>query len=146
MTETFLIQELKDHFKNRDVFTRMELYEFFLRFNPELKETTFRWRIYDLKQKQIIRSISRARFTLHYQPTFIPFVETKLKTLFKAVKKNFPYTKISVWNTKWLNEFMLHQPGRFMTILEVESEAASSVFNSLKDSNYKNVFLNQKKK
>lgn len=146
MSEANFIEELQGYFKGRDIFTRQELFEFLLRFNPILKETTFRWRIYDLKQKQIIRSISKAKFTLHYQPAYIPFIDLKLKSIYKDVKKNFPHTKICVWNTKWLNEFMLHQPGRFMTVLEVEQDATSSVFHYLKDAEYKNVFIDPKKK
>ena len=36
---------------------------------------------------------------------------------------------------------MLHQPGRFLTIIEVEADAASSVFNYFKDTSHKNVFI-----
>jgi hypothetical protein len=146
LTETYLIEKLKSNFKGRDVFSREELFEFLLRFNPKLLETTFRWRIFDLKKKHIIRSVSKTKFTLQYQPAFIPFIEPKLKALYKDVKKNFPHTKICVWNTKWLNEFMLHQPGRFLTIIEVEADAASSVFNYFKDTSHKNVFIDPQKK
>lgn len=146
MTEDFLIQELKDRFKGRDFFSREELYNFFLKYNPTLSENTFRWRIFDLKQKRIIRSISKAVFSLQYHPAFIPSIEPKTKNIFKEVKKQFPHTKLSIWNTKWLNELMLHQPGRFMTILEIESDAAKSVFNYFKDSGQRNVFFEPRKK
>jgi hypothetical protein len=46
-----------------------------------------------------------------------------------------------VWNTKLINEFMLHQPGRFYTILEVDKDAMESVFYDLKDQG-RDVFLN----
>ena len=36
-----------------------------------------------------------------------------------------------IWNTKWINEFMLHQPGRFYTILEIEKDVKESVFYAL---------------
>ncbi len=41
---------------------------------------------------------------------------------------------------------MLHQPGRFLTIIEVEADAASSVFNYFKDTPHKNVFIDPQKK
>jgi len=146
MKEAILIKSLKEEFKDRDFFSREELYKFFTKYTPELKETTFRWRIYDLKQKQIIRSVSKARFSLFYQPAFIPEIDLKIKNTFQQLKKEFPYVKISIWNTKWLNHLMLHQPGRFLTIIEVENEAKSSVFNYLKDAGHKNVFLEPNKK
>lgn len=141
MEEAVLIKKLKEEFKGRDFFSREELYNFFTRYTPGLKETTFRWRIYDLKRKQIIRLVSRARFSLFIQPAFAPEIDSKIKNLYRQVKKEFPYVKISIWNTKWLNHLMLHQPGKFLTILEVENEAKSSVFNYLKDTGRKNVFL-----
>lgn len=37
---------------------------------------------------------------------------------------------------------MIHQPGRFLLLVEVEAVATESVFYFLKDENYKNVFYN----
>ncbi|HTN38289.1 MAG TPA: DUF6577 family protein, partial [Arachidicoccus sp.] len=45
-------------------------------------------------------------------------------------------------STRWLNEWTIHQSGRFLTVVEVEASATESVFYFLKDANYKNVFLN----
>ncbi len=146
MTPEALRNNLKEEFKNQDVFSRQELFNFFQKYSPELKETTFRWRIYDLKQKQIIRSVSKDRFSLFYQPAFTPSIDPKTRAAFKEVKKEFPEAKISVWNTKWLNELMLHQPDKCMTIVETESDAVNPVFNHFKDAGYKNVFLEPGKK
>ena len=48
--ENKLIQEFKD----RGSFTREELFDFFRQFEPDLKEGTLAWRIYDLKNRNII--------------------------------------------------------------------------------------------
>lgn len=146
MKEDILIKSLKKEFNNRDFFSKEELYNFFTRYTPELLEATFRWRIHDLKQKQIIRSVSKARFSLLYQPAFIPDIDLNNKKVFQQIKKEFPYVKISIWNTKWLNHLMRHQPGKFLTIIEVENEAKTSVFNFLKDAGHKKVFLEPNKK
>ncbi len=37
---------------------------------------------------------------------------------------------------------MIHQPGRFLLLVEVEATATESAFYFLKDETYKNVFLN----
>ena len=47
---------LIEEFKDRDTFSREELFDFFRYFEPNLKEGTFGWRIYDLKNKNIIFS------------------------------------------------------------------------------------------
>ena len=146
MTPKALRNDLKEEFKDQDIFSRQELFNFFRKYSPELKETTFRWRIHDLKQKQIIRSVSKDSFSLFYQPAFTPSIDSKTQATFKEAKKEFPEAKISVWNTKWLNELMLHQPNKYMTILETESDAAHPVFNHFKDTGYKNVFLEPGKK
>ena len=55
-----------------------------------------------------------------------------------------PFVDFIVWQTKWLNEFMRHQPGKFITIIEVEREVKESVFHILQESG-QNVFLNPTK-
>lgn len=45
-----------------------------------------------------------------------------------------------IWNTSVLNELMVHQPGKFYTLVEVDKEATESVFYFLKDK-MKNIFL-----
>ena len=56
-----------------------------------------------------------------------------MKSIYKKLKKEFPYLKTCIWNTSILNEFMVHQPGRFYLIVEVEKEATLSVFYFLKE-------------
>lgn len=48
--------------------------------------------------------------------------------------------KFCLWSTRWLSDWMIHQPGRFLTMVEAESLSAESVFYYLKDENYLNVY------
>lgn len=41
-----------------------------------------------------------------------------------------------LWNTSSLNEFMIHQPGRFYLLVEVDKAATQSVFFYLRDNNF----------
>ena len=41
-------------FKDRESFSRDELFDFFRLYEPDLKEGTFGWRVFDLKNKNII--------------------------------------------------------------------------------------------
>lgn len=135
------IELLKNEFENRKIFSRQDLFEFYRRIDPQLKETTFRWRIHDLKQRKIITPLGKEGFALGYKAVFIPEVSEKDKKICGQIAKQFPILKQCVWSTKIINEFMLHIPGRYMTVLEIEQDALEPVFNFLKDNNTKNVFL-----
>ena len=144
--QDFITESLKQTFKGRESLSRQELFDFFLQFEPDLKENTFRWRIYNLKDKNIISPISRQRFTLAHKPVFEPLVgghERKISTL---VQKRFKELRFAVWSTRIVNEFMLHQPARFIIIVEVEKAAVEPVFYFLKDSKIKDVFLDPEEK
>lgn len=141
MSTDFIIKHLLERFKNRKSFTRKELYAFYCEFEPELKETTFRWRIYDLKEKRIISSLATGLFTLEYVPNFYPAVSDSNKKLHEVLSKQFIGLKLCIWSTQILNEFMLHLPGKFYTILEVEKDGLEPVFHYLQDIKMGDVFL-----
>lgn len=141
MVLDFIIEKLKQTFKGRKSLSRNELFDFFRQFEPNLKENTFRWRIYNLKNKNIISPLSRQQFTLAYKPSFEPLIGEKERKIFALIQKKFENMKLAIWSTRTINEFMLHQPTRFFTIVEVERGAVEPVFYFLKDNNIKNVFL-----
>lgn len=146
MARNFIIEQLKQKFKDQESFSRDALYNFYLQFEPELKETTFRWRIYNLKEKKLIRPISRTDFTLLYKPVFKPDIGEAEQKIFALIEKGFKELKKSVISTRIINEFMLHQPVRFFILVEVEKEALESVFYYLKDNGIRNVFLQPEEK
>lgn len=141
LAKDFIIEQLKREFGGRENFSRRELFDFYSRYDPELKEATFRWRIYDLKQKKIISPISRELFSFTYKPVFKPEIDDTERKLGAKITRQFPGMKWCIWSTRILNEFMLHQPGKFITILEVEKDAVKPVFHFLKDINTRDVYL-----
>ena len=141
MAENFIIEKLKKEFKDREVFSRAELFDFYRQFEPDLKETTFRWRIHDLKNKRIISSGSRELFTFFYKPTFKPEIGEAERKIYSRITKQFPDLNYCIWSTRIANEFMLHIPGRFLTILQVEKEALEPVYEFLKGQNFRNVYI-----
>lgn len=142
MRTNFFKLKIEEKFRGKEHITRNELYEFYKLFEPDLSQATFSWRIHNLKEKNILQSVKRNLYTLVEKKAFQPVITPKLKTLGTKVTKEFPTAHNCVWNTKWLNEWTIHQPGRFLTVVEVESSATESVFYFLKDANYRNVFLN----
>lgn len=141
MAKDVIIDRLKEVFKGKEIISREELLDFFRQLEPDLKESTFRWRIYYLKKKQVITTISRELFALSFKPAYRPDISDAERKLFSKIEKQFPSLKVCLWSTDIAHEFMLHIPGRFLTVLQVEKEALEPVFSYLKDQNFRNVFF-----
>lgn len=146
MAKDFIIEQLKRKFKERESFSREELFDFYRQFEPDLKEPTFRWRIYHLKTKKIISSISRGLFTLSYKPAFKPNIGETERKISTKIEKHFPDLMQCIWSTHIVNEFMLHIPGKFITILQVEKNALDPVYEFLKEQNFRNVYIQPEEK
>jgi hypothetical protein len=136
--ETRLIEE----FKERESFSREELFEFFRFFEPNLKEGTFGWRIYDLKNKNIIKSIKRGLYTISYKPKYKPVLSSELIKLTKKVQERFQDVKYCIWETDWLNEFSQHQTSKRILIIEIEKDFVESLYYYLKDTFKHDLYLN----
>lgn len=87
-----------------------------------------------------LRRIGRGKFSLGEGRNYFPDITPKIKKIYNKVKNEFPYLNICIWNTSVINEFMLHQPNKFYYIVEIEKEAADSVFYLLKENKFA-VFL-----
>jgi len=141
LAKNFIIERLKNEFKDKALISRKELFAFYLQIEPDLKETTFRWRIHDLKTKKIISSNSREIFSLIYKPTFKPEIGETERKIYSGISEQFPDLRCCIWSTKIAKEFMLHIPGRFITILQVEKEALEPTYAFLKEQNFSNVYI-----
>ncbi len=137
---------LVEEFKDRDSFSREELFDFFKHFEPDLKEGTFGWRIYDLKSKNIIKSIQRGYYTISYKPKYIPEISGDLLKLTKVISERFKEIKYCLWDTDWINEFSQHQSGKKLIIIEIEKKFVESLYFELKDSFRFDFYLNPDKK
>ncbi len=84
----------------------------------------------------VLTRIGRGRFILGVGRNYIPEVPNKIKSLHNILKKNFPYLNMCLWSTSAFNEFMLHQPGRFYLLVEVEKDAMDSLFYFMKEKKY----------
>jgi hypothetical protein len=137
---------LLEEFKNRDAFSREELFDFFRYFEPNLKEGTFGWRIYDLKNKNIIKSIQRGHYTISYKPEYKPEISGEILKLAKVISERFEDVKYCVWDTDWINEFSQHQAGKKLIIIEIEKDCVESLYYELKDSFRFDFYLNPDEK
>jgi hypothetical protein len=141
VAKDFINEQLIKEFKGRDSFSREELYDFYKKFEPDLKETTFRWRIYHLKNKQVITAFSRGLFTLTYKPLFKPQIGETEKKIRSKIEKQFHELIWCIWSTRIVHEFMLHVPSKSIAIIQMEKEALEPVYSFLKEQNFRNVYI-----
>jgi len=139
-------KRLIEEFKDQDAFSRKELFNFFKDFEPNLKEGTFGWRIYDLKNKNIIKSIQRGYYIISYKPKYKPNISEKIVKLAKVISKRFSEIKYCLWDTAWINEFSQHQSGKRLIIIEIEKDFVESLYYELKDHFRFDIYLNPDEK
>lgn len=137
---------LIEEFKDRDAFSREQLFDFFRYFEPDLKEGTFGWRIYDLKNKNIIKSVQRAHYTISYKPKYKPEISGEILKLAKVISERFEDVRYCLWDTDWINEFSQHQSGKKIIIIEIEKDFVEPLYYELKDSFRFDFYLNPDEK
>jgi len=132
---------LIEEFKDRASFSKDELFDFFKYYEPDLKEGTFGWRIYDLKNRNIIKPLMRGLYTVSFKPKYKPEVSQDLLKLAKIINDRFEDVKYCIWETNWLNEFSQHQASKKIFIIETEKDFLDSFFYELKDAYKGDVYL-----
>ena len=133
-------------FKDRSSFDRNELYDFYLSSEPDLKESTFSWRIYDLKKKNIIKTIGRGLYVISYKPKYKPVLSNSALKIARKISERFEEINYAIWEIPWLNEFSQHQTFNQMIVVEIEKEFEESLYYFLNDSLQMNFFLNPDEK
>ena len=141
MTKNFILEQLIEKFKEERFFKRESLLAFYRQFDADLNDSTFRGRIHQLKVKKIITPVTQDLFTLSSKPDFKPVAGEVERKVSNKIEKQFPGLKNCIWSTKSVNEFMLHLPGRFITILQVEMDALEPAYDYLKSYNKGTVYF-----
>lgn len=140
MTKT-IENTIQSYFKSINQISREKLGSLIKEDFPELSEGTITVYLSKLKKAGIISNPERGMYSIIDKQIFKPEINHNLKKLHNKVQKEFPFIDLCVWNTKWLNDLMRHQPFKNFTILEVEKEAEEQIFNAISEWN-KNVYFN----
>jgi hypothetical protein len=137
---------LNDNFGRKKTFSKSELENVLKEYyDRPYQETTYRWRIHDLKSRGIIQNIGRGIYTFPKEnKEFKPTITRESKEIFEKIHESLPYTVIALIDTGWFNEFMVNQVFRAYLIIDVEKTATASVFNNL-PREYKQSYLNPKR-
>ena len=140
MTKT-IENTVQSYFKSLNQISREKLGNLIKKDFPELSEGTISVYLSKLKKAGIINNPERGVYSITDKEVFNPEINQNLKKIYNKIHKEFPFVDICVWNTKWLNDFMRHQPFKYYTVIEVEKEADEQIFNAISEWN-KNVYFN----
>jgi len=110
--------------------------DFYRKFEPNIKAITVNWRVYILIQMGILKRVGIGKFNLSADNIYSPEISEKIITLNTELKLQFPFLNFCLWETSLLNEFMIHQPGKFFLIVEAEKSSTEAVFYYLKENSY----------
>ena len=135
------IEKAVEYFRMKDYFTSEELWEFWRKRDYDLNRNTYYRRVNRLKNEAGLIEILNNTYTFSKKPPFQPQKENILKRITNLFKSRFPEIDYCIWQTAWLHELMIHQPGRQFIIFETEKDIIESVFFLLK-SPERQVFLN----
>lgn len=132
---------IENYFKANSKLAKEELVYAIKKDFPEWSDNTINAYISRLKNEGLISNPARGVYELGTAQHFNPKISSQLKKLYKNISSEFPFIKFCVWDTAWLNDFMRHQPFKSFTVIEVEKDAAESVFSFVSET-YKLVFIN----
>lgn len=136
----YFIDKLISHFEGTSVLSVKELFDFMKSEFPDVAEKTINWKINQLKTKGVLTHISRGIYSLSRKSVFNPELSSNLRKIYCKVKKELPFINFCIWDSRWFNEFMVHQLFKYHIVVETEKESIVSVFNVISDFK-KNVFL-----
>ena len=139
MSDILRVKDIGGLLKEKKEISSKNLFYYYKINEPNLKESTYRWRVYRLKKEGVLKNKKRGVYISGNQKEYNPEITRRIKTLNNRIKKRFPYTNVSIWETKWINDFMIHQPGTSYIIVEVESEALTAIYFQLQQTE-RNVF------
>jgi hypothetical protein len=135
MKKRFDKDNFLEYFSDRKSFSIKELNDYFMLINPDVKNGTLSWRVYDLISRGIITRIGRGIYSLGSERKFVHSISDMQKKISNVIKRNFPYARYCIWDLSVIKEFLQHIFGINFLIVEVEREAVRSVYNSLKEKN-----------
>lgn len=135
-----------------ETITTRELNTFLSNYFDNLKETTLKWRIYDLRNSGYIRRINSDNYEVIDNSSYsklIHSVDDRFINVLREynrkiidTKRRFPEeinASISVWNTKILNEYTTHQVYMNVNIVEIDKMRLDDLFFYLKNNSNKTI-------
>lgn len=124
------IEYIKHYFGAETVFSVKNIFACLQSKEPELKESTFRWRLYALQQAGVLQHVKRGYYALQTEKTlFAPVLDNQLIKISQLFLKTYPEINYCLWSTAWLHDYMVHQPVNYFYVFETEKDVLESCFH-----------------
>ena len=145
MKKNKIDKEITGHFRNHKIVSREDLYDFYRKYEADLKPQTFAWRLYDLKQKNILQEIKKGFYKISDRKPYKPVIDEQMEKIYNRIIKEFFNQRFVIWSSPWINEFTLHQAFQNFYILEAPYDVTEHVFYKMKELEIPDVFLHPDK-
>jgi len=136
-----LKKTIRSVFKNNESFTTKELLIAISNELPNLKESSLRWRINQLKTEGVIFQIGRGMYSLKEKRNYEPKLSLKTMRLGNRVNKLIPDIPLTIWDTYMLDEFDKSNQSHEYTFMYCKKDKIKRLFDEILDFS-KVVFLN----
>lgn len=138
--------ELKAFFSSHGTIPKNDLRNFYRTHVQNFTEQFFRRVLYALEKEKVLVPMEAGMYTFKEQESsrkenFSYRPSKKLSAAHQTLQKAFPYLDYLCWETSLLQEFMTHQPGQNLIVIEAEKSTCESVFNGLREKYNGRVFL-----
>ncbi|MGB4849018.1 MAG: DUF6577 family protein [Saprospiraceae bacterium] len=103
-------------------------------------KSTVNWRVFELVKRDVLERIGKGKFRLGSGILFSPELNTKHFKINAEIKNKLPFIRYCIWDSSFIKEFSQHISKTNFTLVDVERDSESSVYNLLKE-HYNQVFL-----
>lgn len=145
LSKTLHWAELRREFAHGSVLTRKQVFSFYQRLDPAVKQTTLDWRIYELVSRGLLTVPKRGHYRLADEAPaahpYRPELSTAQRNIWRTLLGQVQVPMGCLWSTSWVNEFSRHQTARNFLLVEVPRDYMQTVFYALKDRHSYRVFL-----
>ena len=134
---------------DKTTYCREDLFRIFRSEKQDLRESTFRWTLYNMLQKQeIFRTGYDSYITKRPEKCSIykPHYSDRARAVMELLEENYSGLNFVMFESVLLNEFLNHQIAQNTMYVQVEKEVSSYIFDVLQEKYNGNILYKPGKK
>jgi predicted transcriptional regulator of viral defense system len=128
---------------NNKQFTRKSLIDYLKKQHPSVSSNAVSMPLKRLLEKQELTRIELGVYAVvgKSKTVFSTAISDEIKQTSERIKQQFPFVNFCIWNSHIIASYTLHVPNIDFLLVDVERDAAESVFNFLNTNTSKRIFL-----
>ncbi|MBP3870645.1 MAG: hypothetical protein J6E46_06690 [Faecalicoccus sp.] len=118
------------------MYSREELLRIYRKEYNNLNESTFRWTLFNMLQKQQLFHYGYDSYVTvkpDALPAYKPYYSDRAVSLIRALDNKYPNLSFVVFESILLNEFLNHQIAQNTIYVQVEKDVSAYIFDCLRD-------------